>query len=76
MLQKAPFNPPAVEITRTEQRFVTFSWSDKSSISLLTEYDRNRHWRRSFVVNVDDPEQEPRLLWDLSTVRPSRSKSF
>jgi dipeptidyl aminopeptidase/acylaminoacyl peptidase len=33
----------------------------------LTEYDNNRHWRKSFVINVDDLQQKPRLLWDLST---------
>jgi len=67
MSQKAPFNSPAVEITRTEQRYADFDWSEKPSIALLTEYDHNRHWRKSFIVNVDDPQQKPRLLWDLST---------
>ena len=33
----------------------------------MTEYDHNKHWRKTFVVNVDDPQQKPRLLWDLST---------
>lgn len=67
MLQKAPFNAAAVEIARTTQRYVGFSWSEQPSISLLNEYDNNRHWRKSFVVNVDDLQQKPRLLWDLST---------
>ena len=67
LLLKAPFNSPAVEIARTEQRYVGFSWSEQPSVALLTEYDHNRHWTRSFVVNVDDLQQKPRLLWDLST---------
>jgi dipeptidyl aminopeptidase/acylaminoacyl peptidase len=67
MLVKAPFDSPAVEITRTEQRYDDFSWSEQPSIALLTEYDNNRHWRKTFIVNVDDPPQKPRLLWDLST---------
>src|SRR5215467_11480002 len=67
MLLKAPFNSPAVEIARTEQRYAGFAWSEQPSIALLTEYDTNRHWRKSFVVNVDDLQQKPRLLWDLST---------
>jgi dipeptidyl aminopeptidase/acylaminoacyl peptidase len=67
LLLKAPFNSPAVEITRTEQRYVGFSWSEKPDIALLTQYDENRHWRRSFIINVDDPASKPRLLWDLST---------
>jgi dipeptidyl aminopeptidase/acylaminoacyl peptidase len=67
MLQKAPFDSPAAEIARTEQRYVFLAWSEKPSVALLAEYDNNRHWRRSFLVNVDDPQQKPRLLWDLST---------
>jgi dipeptidyl aminopeptidase/acylaminoacyl peptidase len=67
MLQKAPFDSPAVEITRTEQRYLGFSWSEQPNIALLHEYDRNRHWRRGFIIDVDNPQQKPRLLWDLST---------
>ncbi len=67
MLQKAPFNSPAVEIERTEQRYAGFLWSEKPGVALLNEYDENRHWRRNFIVNVDDLQQKPRLLWDLST---------
>jgi dipeptidyl aminopeptidase/acylaminoacyl peptidase len=67
MLLKAPFTLPAVEITRTEQRYEDFAWSEQPSIALLTQYDNNRHWTKSFIVNVDDPQQKPRLLWDLST---------
>jgi len=67
MLSKAPFNTPPVEIARTVQRYVGYDWSEQPSIALLTEFDRNRHWRKTFVVNVDDPQQKPRLLWDLST---------
>jgi dipeptidyl aminopeptidase/acylaminoacyl peptidase len=67
MLLKAPFNSPAVEITRTEQRYINFSWGEQRNFALLNEYDFNRHWRRSFVINVDDQHPKPRLLWDLST---------
>jgi dipeptidyl aminopeptidase/acylaminoacyl peptidase len=67
MLQKAPFSSAAVEITRTEQRYMGIAWTEQPSLALMHEYDRTRHWRRSFLVNVDDPQQQPRLLWDLST---------
>ena len=66
-MQKAPFSTPAVEIARTEQRFRGFAWSERQNIALLYEYDNNRHWLRTFIVNVDDPQQKPSLLWDRST---------
>jgi dipeptidyl aminopeptidase/acylaminoacyl peptidase len=67
MLLRAPFNSPAVEIMRTEQRYAGFAWSEQPSVALLTEYDNNRHWRKSFVVDIDDLQRKPRLLWDLSS---------
>ncbi len=67
MLLKAPFDSPAVEITRTEQRYVGFSWSEQPSIALLSQYDNNRHWVRTSIFDVDDLQRKPRLLWDLST---------
>jgi dipeptidyl aminopeptidase/acylaminoacyl peptidase len=67
MLLKAPFTAPAVEITRTGQRYAGFAWAEQPSVALVTEYDNNRHWRKTFITNVDDPQQKPRLLWDLST---------
>jgi dipeptidyl aminopeptidase/acylaminoacyl peptidase len=42
----------------------------------LTEYDRNRHWRRTFVVNLDDLQQKPSLLWDLSTDERYKNPGF
>jgi dipeptidyl aminopeptidase/acylaminoacyl peptidase len=67
MLQKAPFTATPVEVFRTEQRYNGLTWGEQPSVALLNEYDHNRHWRRSFVVNIDEPKQSPRLLWDLST---------
>lgn len=67
MMQSAPFTAPAVEIARTEQRYDGFEWSEQRRVSLLHEIDFNRHWQRTFVVNVDDPRARPRVLWDLSS---------
>jgi dipeptidyl aminopeptidase/acylaminoacyl peptidase len=67
MLQKAPFTAPAVEITRTEQRFQGIAWSERANTGLLYEYDHNRHWTRTFVINADDSQQKPRLLFDRSS---------
>jgi dipeptidyl aminopeptidase/acylaminoacyl peptidase len=67
MLLQAPFTAPAVEIARTEQRFVGLWWGEQRNTAILNEFDANRHWRRNFIVNVDDPQQKPRVLWELST---------
>ena len=67
MSLKAPFNSTSIEVARTEQRYVGLVWGNTPSIALMYEYDHNRHWRRTFVINVDDQTQKPRLLWNLST---------
>ncbi len=67
LLQKAPFDIPPVEFARTEQRFAGLLWGERADTALLEEYDENRHWRKSFIVNPDDSKAPPRLLWDLSS---------
>lgn len=67
LLQKAPFNTAPVEIARTQQRFEGLVWSERTDTALLDEYDENRHWRKSFIVHVDQPKTPSRLLWDFSS---------
>ena len=67
MMQKAPFTAPAVEVARTAQRAVGLEWGEQPSFALLEEYDENKHWRRTSVINVDDPRATPTVLWDLSS---------
>jgi dipeptidyl aminopeptidase/acylaminoacyl peptidase len=67
MFQKAPFTATPAEAFRTEQRYSGLTWGEQPSLALLNEYDHNRHWRRSSMVNPDDPKQAPLVLWDLST---------
>ncbi len=66
MLHKSPFTGAPVEIERTAQRYAGFGWTEKSSIALLEQFDENRHWQHTDIVNVDDLKQKPRTLFDLS----------
>ena len=67
LLQKAPFTTPAVEIARTTQRFVGFAWTEHTDIALLEEFDENRHWRKTTLMDVDHPQAPTRVLFDLSS---------
>jgi dipeptidyl aminopeptidase/acylaminoacyl peptidase len=66
MLLKAPFTSPAVEIAQTEQRLVSVWWGEQKNTAVLNELDFNRHWWKSQIINVDDLQQKPRVLWELS----------
>lgn len=68
MMQRAPFNTPAVEIVRTEQRFVGFQWGSEKSLAFMNEHDENKHWQKTYTVDVDNrTTAKPAVLWDLST---------
>jgi dipeptidyl aminopeptidase/acylaminoacyl peptidase len=67
LMQRAPFDAPPVEIARTDQRYTGIEWTQRPDVALLGEYDENRHWTRTFIVDVDDAARAPRLLWDMSS---------
>lgn len=67
MLLKAPFTGAPVEITRTEQRYAGLNWSEQPGVALLSDYDVNRKWRRTWQLNVDDANNSRRLIWDMSS---------
>jgi dipeptidyl aminopeptidase/acylaminoacyl peptidase len=57
----------AVELCKTEQRFDNLQWIEKGELILLSDYDPDRHWTRTFILNLDDRSAAPRLLWDMSS---------
>jgi len=67
LMQSAPFTASPVEIARTEQRYEGIDWTERRGTGLLQEYDDNRHWRRTFLIDADHSETKPRLIWDLSS---------
>ena len=67
MMLKAPFTAKPVEIARTRQRFSGFAWSPRPHVAFRYEYDENRHWTTTRIVDVDKPGDDGRLLWDMSS---------
>ena len=62
----APFTAKPVEITKVKQRYAGLSWFADGSRVLLDEYDENRHWRTTTLLDADDASVAPQVLWDLS----------
>jgi dipeptidyl aminopeptidase/acylaminoacyl peptidase len=67
MMLKAPFNAAPSEIIRTQQRYAGLAWSEQPGVALLSEYDVNRKWQRTWQINVDDVNNSRRLVWDMSS---------
>jgi len=66
MMQKAPFMDSPVEIAKLDQHYTSLLWGTDPNIALLSEFDQNRHWRKTFIIDVDHPAENLQVVWDLS----------
>jgi len=66
MTLEAPFTGRPAEILRTEHRFTGITFTERTDLTMVSEYDRDRLWSRTWLINPDDPQAPPRLLWDRS----------
>jgi len=74
-----PFKDQPVELVKLEQRYTPggfgggggfggrtgIEWGE-NGIGLVRDYDRNRRWTRTFLINVKQPGQSPNLVWERS----------
>ncbi|HZS08223.1 MAG TPA: prolyl oligopeptidase family serine peptidase [Blastocatellia bacterium] len=67
LMLKAPFNGQPVEVAKTQHRFAGLTFGERSDVAFLRDYDRSRRWSRTFLINLDNPGQEPRVIFDLSS---------
>jgi dipeptidyl aminopeptidase/acylaminoacyl peptidase len=77
MMLSAPFNDQPQELVKLEQRFGSppggpggfgvrtgIEWSETGTF-LVRDYDRDRRWTRTFLVDSGHPGQ-PKLIWERS----------
>jgi dipeptidyl aminopeptidase/acylaminoacyl peptidase len=78
MVQRAPFTVQPQELARFEQRFVpggggfggfrggsAIEWTE-SGLGLARDYNRDRRWLRSFLIDLAKPGEQPKLIWERS----------
>jgi dipeptidyl aminopeptidase/acylaminoacyl peptidase len=63
MILKAPFSAQPFELAKTEQRYVGMQWVEKNGTVLVSDYDRDKRWRRTFLLNADNPAETPKVIW-------------
>ena len=66
MMLDAPFKAQPREIGRTPERFSGIAWLEDGR-ALVSDFERTRRWRKTWLMSPDAPEQPWQLLWDLST---------
>jgi dipeptidyl aminopeptidase/acylaminoacyl peptidase len=63
LMLKAPFTEAPREIFRTEHRYSGLSWGDGGSFLFVRDYDRDRRWVRTLVLDPQDFTKAPRTVW-------------
>ena len=62
----APFKTPPQELIKTEHRFVDVTWGESGRRALVSEWERERRWFRTWAQDFKVPTNPPRLIFDLS----------
>ncbi len=66
MMLAAPFTAAPRELLRATHRVVRWDWADHPDEALLTEFDRDRRWRTTWLLDLSRPDESRRVLFDLS----------
>lgn len=77
MMLSAPFTDDPRELVKLEQRFVpagggggfrsgsAIEWGE-NGIGLAHDYNRDRRWLRTFLIDIAKPGEQPKLIWERS----------
>lgn len=60
---KAPFTGTPADLFKTEQRFSGMQWGERNGLLLVADYDRDKRFRRTFLLNADNPADAVRTIW-------------
>jgi dipeptidyl aminopeptidase/acylaminoacyl peptidase len=67
MTQPAPFTAVPKEGLKLAQRAGGLTWFAAPGQALASENNRQKRWRTTWLVNIDQPQTPPRKIFDLST---------
>lgn len=79
MMLAAPFKNQPTELVKVQYRFTPggfgpgaggfsrtgIEWGE-NGIGLIHDYDRNRRWSRTLLIDINHPGQDPRVIWEHS----------
>jgi dipeptidyl aminopeptidase/acylaminoacyl peptidase len=66
MMLEAPFHGEPIEVTKLENRFSQILWGETRGVALVREYESERKWYQTWLVNPENPDIPDRLLWSHS----------
>ncbi len=66
LMLSAPFEGSPREWTKTEHRFVGLMWGESGDTALVNEWERERRWYKTWLLDPETPAAASRLVFDLS----------
>jgi dipeptidyl aminopeptidase/acylaminoacyl peptidase len=63
LMLKAPFKGQPAELAKTEHRFAGMLWGERDGLLFVNDYERDRRWARTFMLNADKPGDAPKIVW-------------
>ena len=66
MALAAPFSAVPAEVMKVKHRLTGLSWLAEKDHALVTEFDRDRRWRTTTLVDLTKPDESRKVLFDLS----------
>lgn len=64
---KAPFASQPAEVFKTEQRFRGIEWDERGELMFVRDYDRDKRWIRTQLLDATKPSAAPRVVWSHSS---------
>jgi dipeptidyl aminopeptidase/acylaminoacyl peptidase len=62
VMMKAVGGEP-VELFQTENRFTGLEWIERGGLAMYGDYDDDKHWYKTYLVEPDNRSAAPRLVW-------------
>jgi dipeptidyl aminopeptidase/acylaminoacyl peptidase len=66
VMLRGPFTGQPAELFKTEQRFTSMIWGERDAVVLISDYDRDKRWIRTLLLNANKPDVAPKLVWSRS----------
>jgi dipeptidyl aminopeptidase/acylaminoacyl peptidase len=66
MALAAPFAAAPAQVMKVKHRLMGLSWLAEKDRALVTEFDRDRRWRTTSLVDLAKPDESRKVLFDLS----------
>lgn len=63
VMLKAPFTGEPTELIKLEERFANMLWGERDGLVLIADFERDKRWLRTFLINANKPAAPAKLVW-------------